>query len=221
MADKKGTGLMMVWADVPADKEDEFNRWYNEEHLAELLALPGFLSAARYVGVSGGPKYLACYELEGPEALETAEYRRHGENPTEWSKRMSPRVIGTAHVRNVYRQIFPAQVSAEVAGSGMAPALQIGRMGVPADVEDEFNDWYNTIYVPNYETVPGCIRARRYSVVAGQPKYCTVYEFQDENVSKTPEWAAMRDAHPKSAEIRPKMTHAEGSPGVYKRIFSL
>src|SRR2546430_13563153 len=43
---KKGTGLMMVWADVPADKEKEFNRWYNEEHLAERLALPGFLSGA-------------------------------------------------------------------------------------------------------------------------------------------------------------------------------
>ncbi len=30
-ASKKGAGLLMVWADVPADKEDEFNRWYNEE----------------------------------------------------------------------------------------------------------------------------------------------------------------------------------------------
>ena len=48
MAYKKGTALMMVWADVPADKEDEFNRWYNEEHLAELLAVPGVLGAARY-----------------------------------------------------------------------------------------------------------------------------------------------------------------------------
>ena len=32
MADRKGRGLYMVWADVPADKEVEFNRWYNEEH---------------------------------------------------------------------------------------------------------------------------------------------------------------------------------------------
>ena len=36
MVDKKGTGLMMVWADIPADKEDDFNRWYQEEHLKEL-----------------------------------------------------------------------------------------------------------------------------------------------------------------------------------------
>ena len=38
MADKKGTGLMMVWADIPADKEDDFNHWYQEEHLQELLS---------------------------------------------------------------------------------------------------------------------------------------------------------------------------------------
>jgi len=47
----KGTGLLMVWADVPANREDEFNRWYNEEHVPERLAVPGFLSAARYEAV--------------------------------------------------------------------------------------------------------------------------------------------------------------------------
>ena len=48
MADKKGKGLFMVWIDVPADKEEDFNRWCNEEHLDELLSIPGVLSAARY-----------------------------------------------------------------------------------------------------------------------------------------------------------------------------
>jgi hypothetical protein len=38
MANKKGTGLLWVWVDVPADMEEEFNRWYNEEHIPELLA---------------------------------------------------------------------------------------------------------------------------------------------------------------------------------------
>ena len=59
MATKKGTGLLMVWADVPADKEDDFNRWYNEEHMAERLSVPGFLDAARYEAVKNGPKHLA------------------------------------------------------------------------------------------------------------------------------------------------------------------
>ena len=56
MADKKGTGLLMVMTDVPAEKEEEFNRWYNEEHLGDLMSRPGVMSAARYTAVRGGPK---------------------------------------------------------------------------------------------------------------------------------------------------------------------
>jgi hypothetical protein len=75
MAKKKGTGLLMVWADVPADKEEEFNHWYNEEHLAERLSVPGFLSGARYEAVKGGPKHLACYELDTVAVLESVQAR--------------------------------------------------------------------------------------------------------------------------------------------------
>ncbi len=58
MSAKKGTGLLMVWSEVPDHLEDKYNRWYNEEHLAERLAVPGVLSAARYEAVSSGPKQL-------------------------------------------------------------------------------------------------------------------------------------------------------------------
>src|SRR5206468_463103 len=82
MTTNKGTGLLMVWADVPADKENEFNRWYNDEHLAERLSVPGFLSAARYEAVKGGPKHLACYELESVAVLESDAYRHVQAHPT-------------------------------------------------------------------------------------------------------------------------------------------
>ena len=75
MANKKGTALMMVWADIPADKEEDFNRWYNEEHLQELLSVPGILNAARYEAVRSGPKHLACYEIESPAVIETDAFK--------------------------------------------------------------------------------------------------------------------------------------------------
>ena len=128
---------------------------------------------------------------------------------------MSPAVIGINYVQYVYWQIHPIEPTT----TNSAPALQIGRMDVPPEVEDEFNQWYNTIFVPNYEKVPGCIRARRYHTRSTTPKYATVYEFEDEQVSSTERWVAARDAHPQSAQIRPRMTHAEGSPGIYKKIF--
>jgi hypothetical protein len=221
MATKKGTGLLMVWADIPADKEAEFNQWYNEEHLKERLAVPGFLSGARYEAVKGGPKHLAVYELESPAVLESAAYKKVQANPTPWTKRCSPEVIGTTFIRNVYRMIHPKALAPSVAESGMAPSLQIGRMDVPPDVDAEFNDWYNTIYVPNYEKVPGVIRGRRYRAVTGTPTYLTLYEFEHPKVSESAPWLAQRDASPVTQKIRPHMRHAQGSPGIYVKTFQL
>jgi hypothetical protein len=221
MTQKKGTGLLMVWADVPADKEADFNRWYNEEHLAERLSIPGFLSAARYEAVKGGPKHLAYYELESVEVLESEAYQYVQAHPTEWTQRCSPTAMSTTFIRNVYTLIHPTTVTPEVAQSEMAPALQIGRMDVPPEIDAEFNTWYNTIYIPNYETVPGVIRGRRYRAVTGTPTYMTLYEFEHPQVSESAAWAAQRDISPVTHRIRPHMRHAPGSPGVWVKTFQL
>ena len=221
MANKRGTGLLMVWCDVPADKEAEFNRWYNEEHLAERLAIPGFLAGARYEAVKGGPKHLACYELESVDVLRSPAYRRVQENPTEWTKRIGPATVATTYIRNVYTMIHPASVTAAIAASPMAPALQIGRMDVPADVDRDWNTWYNTVYVPNYEKVPGVIRGRRYRAVEGTPTYLTLYEFEHPKVSESADWNTQRDASPLNAQMREHMRHAPGSPGIYVKTFEL
>lgn len=221
MANRKGSGLLMVWADVPSDKEKEFNRWYNEEHLAERLAIPGFLSAARYEAVKGGPKHLAVYELESPAVLDSDAYQRVQAQPTEWTRRAGPGTVATTFIRNVYTMIHPASPTAKVAQSPMAPALQIGRMDVPAEVDGDWNTWYNTVYVPNYEKVPGVIRGRRYRAVAGTPRYLTMYEFEHPRVSESAAWDEQRDAAPINEHMRQHMRHTQGSPGVYVKTFEL
>jgi hypothetical protein len=221
MTAKKGTGLLMVWSDVPAAQEAEFNRWYNEEHLAERLAVPGFLTAARYEAVKGGPKHLAVYELESAAVMDSPAYKKVQANPTPWTQRVGPQAIATTFIRNIYAVIHPRALSPTVAASGPAPALQLGRMDVPAEVDAEFNDWYNTIYVPNYEKVPGVIRGRRYRAVAGTPTYLTLYEFEHPKVSESAAWNAQRDVSPVNARMRSHMRHAPGSPGVYVKTFQL
>ena len=221
MANRKGSGLMMVWCEVPPEIEGEFNRWYNEEHIAERLEVPGFLSAARYEAVSGGPKHLAVYEIESPAVVESEVYLRYRGNPTEWSKRMSPEFTATKYVRNVYRMIHPSALTDEIAAAPMAPALQIGRMDIPAEVEAEWNDWYNAVYVPNYETVPGVRRGRRYQAAAGEPKYLTMYEFDDPGVSSGDAWLAQQTAHPDNARMRAAMIHLPESPGIWRKTFEL
>jgi len=218
---KKGTGLLMVWADVPADKEEEFNRWYNEEHLPERMAIPGFLGGARYEAVKGGPKHLACYELESAAVMESPAYKKVQANPTPWTKKIGPQAIGTPFIRNIYTMLHPKALTPAIAGAPMAPALQIGRMDVPAAADREFNEWYNTVYVPNYEKVPGVIRGRRYRAVEGTPTYLTLYEFEHPKASESAAWNAQRDASPMNATMRAHMTHAPGSPGVYVKTVEL
>ena len=74
---EKAPGLLLVMMDIAPEREEEFNRWYNEEHVPERLAIPGFKRARRFKALEGSPKYLALYELESPEALESQIGRAH------------------------------------------------------------------------------------------------------------------------------------------------
>jgi hypothetical protein len=130
-------------------------------------------------------------------------------------------VIATTFINNVYEMIHPARSTPKIASSDMAPALQIGRMDISPEHDGEWNRWYNTVYVPNYEKVPGCIRGRRFRAVRGQPQYLVVYEFEHEKVSESREWAAQRDINPNNARMRALMRHAPGSPGIWKKTFQL
>lgn len=220
MPKTRGTGLLMAWMDVEAAHEDAFNRWYNEEHINRLLDVPGFLSAARYQALRGGPKYLAMYEIEDHNVLrsaaflDTVRYR-----PSPQRTQFSGGFIGRNYLLNGYRQIFPART--DPADNTMPPSrfLQMGRMDIPAAMEEEFNDWYNTAYIPGYLAVPGVLRVRRFTVIEGQPKYLTVYEFENAGVPDTEAWDRARRGNPWSARIRPHMRLDHGSPAVFQRIF--
>jgi hypothetical protein len=221
MAAKKGDGLLMVYCDVAVEHDEELNRWYNEEHIPERLAIPGVLNAARYKAVEGGPTYLACYELTSPDAWYAEAWQKWLKDPTPWSKRMSPSVIGTSYIRNLYRRIYPQNLPAETAQAEMSPVLLVGRMSVPAELEGTFNEAYNQERLPLCLSIPGYIRARRFEAVMGEPKYTTVHEMASLDVWKSQAWDDWRTAvTPRwNSEIRPHMVHVAGSPGVYRRIF--
>ena len=68
--------VLMTTVDVDPSAIDQFNHWYNEVHLPEILACPGFLSAARYECVAGQPQFVAIYELESEAALSTPEMKK-------------------------------------------------------------------------------------------------------------------------------------------------
>ena len=98
--------------DIAEEHEDFFNRWYNEEHIPELMSVPGILNAARYEAVRSGPKHLGCYELESVAVAETDAFKNRPR--TERAKQVGPR---TRSMTNVYEMIYPKELTPEITGN--------------------------------------------------------------------------------------------------------
>jgi hypothetical protein len=209
----------MVWTDIDPEFEAEFNRWYGDEQIPRLLQVPGFLCAGRYSAVKGGPKYLAVYELEDHDVLRSSAYLNTVKYQPDQHCQPGPSGVGRNFLCNAYRQIFPLHIHPIEQTAAMAPALQMGRIDVSSAIEEEFNAWYNTVYIPGYLAVPGCLGARRYVVVEGQPKYLTLYEFEHPLVSESEAWSQARSSNPWTRRMSPNLRHDDGSPGVYRRIW--
>jgi hypothetical protein len=131
-------GLLLTMTEPPPAMEEEFNAWYDDEHMAERLAIPGFRSAQRWVAdlPRGEGKYLATYELDSLSVLTSAAYLARFQNQTPWSKRC----LGKAVVfkRWACEQMAPGTADPHSAAMailiGRAPgALQVRRFRAEND----------------------------------------------------------------------------------------
>jgi hypothetical protein len=84
--EERREGLLLVFTNAAAGREDEFHQWYDETHIPDVLAVPGVVSAQRYAvapvetpEVEGAPApeppahgYLVAYALDrdGNEVME-------------------------------------------------------------------------------------------------------------------------------------------------------
>lgn len=210
MAGTRSQHLLAVYANIPAEIEDDFNRWYNTQHIPERLAIEGFESAVRYESLKGEPKYLALYELGHPGVLETPAYLKLRETPNDWDKRIMPEL--KVDVRGVYEQIF----SCGEARQEHAPFMLSVRIDIPSEVEDEFNRWYNEEHLPQLSAVPGVVCARRYRSASGTgAAYLALYEMEHEHVMGTDAWSQAANTA-WTQKLRP---HFQTSINLGKRIF--
>jgi hypothetical protein len=96
--DSKKHIILIMRIDVEREMEEEFNRWYNEEHIPALLKVPGVLWARRAINTGKGPKYIALYEHENMDVQQSEAYRKAVQ--TEWTRRIQ------AHLLRREREIY-------------------------------------------------------------------------------------------------------------------
>lgn len=98
-------GFLLVLMQPPPAFEDEFNAWYDTEHVPERVAVPGFETGLRFVCIDGAPKYLAMYDLANAAVLDTEAYLSvAGDRSSPWTKRVTSRV---RIYRSVGDQVYP------------------------------------------------------------------------------------------------------------------
>ncbi|HZP89073.1 MAG TPA: hypothetical protein VFB54_19850 [Burkholderiales bacterium] len=108
-------GMLIVGFDYSGVASDEFHDWYDNEHIPERKAVPGFLTAQRWLGAGIQTLSVAIYDLENLQVLQGEAYRCiAGDNFSPWSKR----VIGKCRTvcRFEAEQVYPGnQLSSSVA----------------------------------------------------------------------------------------------------------
>ncbi|WP_108661415.1 hypothetical protein [Acuticoccus kandeliae] len=95
-------GGLVIWHDIAPEHRDETLTWYDRQHHAERVAIPGFLTGRRYMALPGtAPELMNRYETTSPDVLGSEAYLDRLNNPTAWSLKCQPTIRN--NVRTVFR----------------------------------------------------------------------------------------------------------------------
>ena len=153
-------GLLLTMTEPPPEMAEEFNAWYDGEHLPERLAIPGFRSARRWVAdlAPGEGRYLATYELDAEAVLSSPEYLARFQGATPWTRRC----LGSAVVfrRWVCEQAQPGDADPHP----LARALLVVASDAPLDGL----------------ALPAALQVRRFTACAGAPRHIVLVELSSQ-----------------------------------------
>lgn len=195
-------GLLVAGFNFATAHEDEFNDWYDLEHVPERARVPGFHTIERWIGVEDPKISIATYDLESQAVLASPAYQAiAGANLTVWSKRV------TAMCKRICRfeaeQTLPGNLPAPAKG---ANAMLFFAMNPTPETEKDFNDWYDQEHVPALAKVPGCLAARRFRIhkaqSEGNHRYLALYHLSAPEVQTSDAWKKAIDT-PWTHRIRP------------------
>ena len=182
----QANGLITVRLHTAAPYDEEFNDWYNLEHVPQVTALPGFVRTRRYFCDSADIRYLAWYETTDESVEAGAQFQRIVTDPTPWSLRLR-KLYGD----NRERMNFKLMCEVGQTPAPDAPWMYIVHTDIPDHIVDEYNAWYDKEHLPRCAGIPGVLRARRYAAAistsgTSSPRYLTAYELTGPDIWESP-----------------------------------
>jgi antibiotic biosynthesis monooxygenase (ABM) superfamily enzyme len=99
--------LFMVKFKVAKEIHAEFDRWYAEEHIPDVIGFPGYVSARRYRTLMGDDEYneISLFEFRDEASLQRYLTSDHRQRVSEaFDQRFG---TTTQRIRVAYEQIYP------------------------------------------------------------------------------------------------------------------
>ena len=189
-------GRAILFSEMTPDTtwEDQFNEWYDGEHIPLRMAVAGFRSAQRY-RICGTQHYLVVYEMDSPEVLQTPAYLSVKNSPTDRTKRMLRNVTG--FTRYIAAETGSYTKEVEKAEHLNAPCLYSVFFEVPQERQHEFDDWYEKDHIPLLLECKEWLLVRRFRIVDGEPRSWThlaLHYLTDERALDSPERQSARQS---------------------------
>jgi len=119
-------GILAIFNNVARGREAAFETWMQHEHLAERLAVPGFLLARRYEALAGTPRFFISYLTRSATVLTSPAYLARLDDPTPQT-----RMIMTEVFRDMCRTVCHR---AARLGAGRGSVAIAARFAVRQDV---------------------------------------------------------------------------------------
>ena len=181
-------GTLIAAMNIGRAAEDEFQDWYDTEHLPERQRVPGFLACERWIGADDRRISLATYDLQSVKVLQSPGYLAiGGENLSPWSKRVTSQVDRLMRFEG--DQILPGDQLPPTKAGG----LLLNAMNIAPELEAEFNEWYDKEHIPALAAVPRVLAARRFRGT-GNRKYVALYHLATPEVVESAEWKQARQS---------------------------
>jgi hypothetical protein len=108
-------GELLIWTSVDPAYEQDFNQWYDQEHMQERAAIKGFRWSRRYHSDTCARPYLALYQTDTLRVFTSEPYRQAFTKQTQWSERNFTRMRDTSRRVNAVTPLAGVGTGAAVA----------------------------------------------------------------------------------------------------------
>jgi hypothetical protein len=100
-------GILSIFNNVAQGRDGDFNHWFQSEHLAERLDVPGFLVGRRYQAIEADRQYFNYYLTESAAVLTSPTYLVRVNDPTPMTRMVMSEVFRNM-IRTVCERVFAA-----------------------------------------------------------------------------------------------------------------